>query len=159
MPCRCSSPAAPAQQLSFRSTLGSCQHFHRRPCLQQLRSTQHSLQVRQHSSLSRRSSHIAATWVAKHAMADPNDLLSTPGSAIAPGELHSPHHGWRNVTEWSDLSLSQVRSALSRARKEETVDKLVAGLEASVCVFGVRYKGVSVSAAALCLHHLCPRSL
>jgi hypothetical protein len=39
----------------------------------------------------------------------------------------------------------QVRSALSRTRKEETIDKLVAGLESSVCVFGVRYKGISVS--------------
>jgi large subunit ribosomal protein L10 len=38
----------------------------------------------------------------------------------------------------------QVRSALSRARKEETIDKLVSSLETSACVFGVRYKHVSV---------------
>lgn len=38
----------------------------------------------------------------------------------------------------------QVRSALSRPQKEATVAKLVEGLENSACVFGVRYKGVSV---------------
>lgn len=33
---------------------------------------------------------------------------------------------------------------MSRARKEETVEKLVAGLEGCACVFGVRYKNISV---------------
>lgn len=50
----------------------------------------------------------------------------------------------RSATHVSKPSV-QVRSALSRARKEETVDKLVAGLEGCACVFGVRYKNISVS--------------
>lgn len=37
-----------------------------------------------------------------------------------------------------------VQMALSRAKKEETVEKLVAGLENSAVVFGMRFKFVSV---------------
>lgn len=52
----------------------------------------------------------------------------------------------------SRVTCPQVRSALSRARKEETVEKLVAGLESSACVFGVRYKNISVSSKTFHLH-------
>lgn len=43
--CRLAVPAPAAQQLGFSSSLGGCQHFHRRPALQQRRALQHSLQV------------------------------------------------------------------------------------------------------------------
>ena len=41
---------------------------------------------------------------------------------------------------------SQVTNALSRARKEETVETLKSKLNESLVVFGMRHKGMSVSA-------------
>jgi hypothetical protein len=41
--------------------------------------------------------------------------------------------------------MSQVVAALTRAKKEETVVDLKGKLDDSVVVFGLRYKGLSVS--------------
>ena len=50
----------------------------------------------------------------------------------------------------------QIQSALSRERKEETVEALVEKLSGSTVVFGMRMKGINVRALPCGSHMLLP---
>lgn len=52
------------------------------------------------------------------------------------------------------LTMPQVRNALSRTRKEETVELLVEKMQTSSVVFGMRFKGLDVRIPAPpCVFH------